>query len=188
MIWLLQPFDNHNMASVKVARKIEIKDYGPVKEIMEIEVSRSETKERITLHQSEYIKEKLQDDNMDNCSFSRKPIEPGFAFQPGKSNPTVREVDLLRRMTYQNAIRSLMYLGQCTIPDIAYAVSLLSRFNHSFNESHYDAEKNVFRYLNSTATLVLTHARTSSRNLFVYCDASYASDIKDYKSITEYIF
>ena len=123
---------------------------------------------------------------MDNYSLISKPINPDFAFQPGNTNPAVEKINLLRRISYQNAIGSLLY--RCTRPDISYGVSLLSRFNHSFNESHWEAVKNVFRYLNSTGKLGLTYARTSCSNLFEYCDAIYASEKTDYKSITGYIF
>lgn len=81
-----------------------------------------------------------------------------------------------------------MYLLQSTRPDIAYVVSLLSRFNTSYNQSHWEAVKNLFYYLKTTSQLGLTFSKNSCSKVFGYCDASYASDKTDFKSITGYVF
>ena len=48
---------------------------------------------------------------------------------------------------YRSAIGSLMYLAVCTRPDIAAAISNLSRFNANPGRAHWEGVQHVFRYL-----------------------------------------
>ena len=48
---------------------------------------------------------------------------------------------------YPSAIGTLMYLANCTRPDIAFATNLLVRFSSSPIRRHWNKIKHVFRYL-----------------------------------------
>lgn len=172
----------------KLKSKLDIKDLGPAKKLLGINIIRDEEKGTITLHQDDYVQKMLKDYNLENCSGTSKPIDPGLGLEPDLTEKTTEQIDKLKKIPYQNAIGSLMYLLQSTRPDIAYAVSLLSRFNTSYNQSHWEAVKNLFRYLKATSHFGLTFSRDSCPKLFGYCDASYASDKTDFKSITGYVF
>ena len=69
---------------------------------------------------------------------------------------------------YQNAVGSLLFLVQATRPDLVHAVNYISRFNQSFNESHWGAVKRVFRYLQGTKHLCLRYSRDADCNLNGY--------------------
>lgn len=169
-------------------KHVSIKDLGPVKKLLGINVVRDPKRGTIKLHQEDYIKKLLKDYNMDECTNCSKPIDPGMILQPDLTPKTPEEIDELKKIPYQNAIGSLMYLLQATRPDIAYAVSLLSRFNNSYNKSHWSAVKNLLRYVKGTSQLGLTFTKNGATEVFGYCDASYASDKDDYKSVTGYVF
>ena len=48
---------------------------------------------------------------------------------------------------YLSAIGALLYLENCTRPDIAFAVNLLARFSASSTRRHWYGIKHIFRYL-----------------------------------------
>jgi hypothetical protein len=79
---------------------------------------------------------------------------------------------------YPELVGSLMYAMMCTRPDLAYPVSVLSRFvgpgRHS--EEHWLAARRVLRYLRGTSDLVLTLGGTSPPQLEGYSDSSWADD------------
>ena len=54
------------------------------------------------------------------------------------------------RIAYQSAVGSLMYTILGTRPDIAYTVSVVSRYGFNPNESHWKIIKRIFRYLKDT--------------------------------------
>ena len=51
------------------------------------------------------------------------------------------------KVPYLNAISALMYLAQCTRPDIAFFVNLLARFSSEPTRRHWNGVKHIFRYL-----------------------------------------
>lgn len=55
----------------------------------------------------------------------------------------------------QTAVGSLMYLVLVTSPDIAYAVSVVSRYASSPDNSQMTAFKRIFRFLKATKHLKL---------------------------------
>ena len=48
---------------------------------------------------------------------------------------------------YLSAIGALLYLANCTRPDIAFAINLLARFSASPTRRHWNGIKHIFRYL-----------------------------------------
>ena len=63
---------------------------------------------------------------------------------------------------YLNAIGALMYLAQCTRPDITFAVNLLARFSSEPTRRHWNGIKHIFRYLRGTIDLGLYYSKEST--------------------------
>lgn len=51
---------------------------------------------------------------------------------------------------YREAVDYLMFAAIVTIPDIAYAVGVVSRYLDCYTTTHLLAVKQILRYLNST--------------------------------------
>ncbi|PKI60665.1 hypothetical protein CRG98_018912 [Punica granatum] len=88
---------------------------------------------------------------------------------------------------YASAIGSLMYAMLCTRPDIAYAVSVTSRYQSKLGLDHWIAVKNILKYLRRTKDMVLVYGGGELR-LDGFTDSDFQSNVDDRKSIFDYIF
>nr|GFA38705.1 retrovirus-related Pol polyprotein from transposon TNT 1-94 [Tanacetum cinerariifolium] len=61
----------------------------------------------------------------------------------------------MSKVSYANAVGSLMFLMVCTRPDIAYAVSIVSRYLANLGKNHWEAVKWILKYLRGTANVGL---------------------------------
>jgi hypothetical protein len=80
-----------------------------------------------------------------------------------------------------------MYLMLGTRPDIAFAVSCLSRFMTNPTQQHCTAIKHLFRYLQGTRDLVLVY-KGDLKLLIGYTDADWGGDVAIRHSTSGYIF
>lgn len=87
---------------------------------------------------------------------------------------------------YQQLVGSLLYVSNATRPDIAYAVSEVSRLNANHTETHWVAAKRILRYLRGTATAKLSYEK-GSNPMHSYCDADWESESEGRKSRTGYV-
>lgn len=126
----------------KLADKFEIKDLGPVNYCLGIDIRQTEGK--ITLSQENFIREVLSRFEMTECKAVRSPVVLGVKLELNSSEKK-EEV-----YPYRELIGSLMYIAVATRPDIAHAVNMLSQFNHSYDDSHWQAAKRILRYLQGT--------------------------------------
>lgn len=98
------------------------------------------------------------------------------------------------QLEYSRIIGSLMYLTNCTRPDIAYSVSRLSRYTSNPGDDHWKAIVRVLRYLRYTRDLGLHYTKYPAvlkgycDVLKGYCDANWISDMRDSKSTSGYVF
>jgi len=86
----------------------------------------------------------------------------------------------MSQVPYASAVRSLIYAMVCTRPDLAYAVSTVSRFMSNLGKQYWEAAKRVLRYLRGTARLGLVFQRLKTgkpRLLQGYVDVDYAGDL-----------
>ncbi|KAK4400510.1 Retrovirus-related Pol polyprotein from transposon TNT 1-94 [Sesamum angolense] len=95
----------------------------------------------------------------------------------------------MKKIPYSNAIGSVMYLMVSTRPDIAYAVSYLSRFMSNPGTTHWEALKWLLRYLNGSNNSGIKFSKSSEGVKQVgYVDSNYANDRDSRRSTTSYVF
>ena len=80
------------------------------------------------------------------------------------------------QVPYLSAIGALMYLANCTQPNIAFLVNLLARYSSAPTRRHCNGIKHVLRYLHGTTDLGLFYPKGSNLQLIEYADAGYLSD------------
>ena len=78
----------------------------------------------------------------------------------------------MKKILYASAIGSIMYAMLCTIPDVAFALSVTSRFQANPGESHWEAVKCILKYLRRTKDLFLVYGGEELK-LQGYTDSSF---------------
>ncbi|KAK3037179.1 hypothetical protein RJ639_031066 [Escallonia herrerae] len=129
-----------------LSREFKMKDLGPLKYFLGIEVSRS--KKRIFLSQRKYALDLLRETGMLACQPVDTPVEEGLKLRI-ESNQV--PVDKGR---YQRLVGRLMYLAH-TRPDLAYALSIVSQYMHNPGEQHMNAVLRILSQSSSIATIKL---------------------------------
>ncbi|GJT85069.1 retrotransposon protein, putative, ty1-copia subclass [Tanacetum coccineum] len=104
----------------------------------------------------------------------------------------VRDCDVARisKVSYTNAVGSLMYLMVCMRPGIAYAVSVVSRYLANPGKNHWEAVKWILKYLRGTANVGLVYGTDRGKHVDVtgFVDSDYAKDPDKGWSINGYTF
>ncbi|CAA7015992.1 unnamed protein product [Microthlaspi erraticum] len=93
-------------------------------------------------------------------------------FRPPEENEKI----LGPEVPYLSAIGALMYLANCTRPDISFAINLLARFSSSPTQRHWNGVKHVLRYLQGTIDLGLFYPKNADDQMIGFADAGYLSD------------
>ena len=91
----------------------------------------------------------------------------------------------VEQLEYASIIGSLMYAMHCTRPDIAFAVSKVSRYTSHTGTAHWKAITRIFGYLKRTINLSLTYSEFPA--LEGYSDASWITSANDNKSTSRWI-
>lgn len=169
--------DEMNKLKGVLGAEIELKDLGNLKYFLGIEVARSS--KGITMCQRKYTLDLLVETGMLECQPVNTPIEQnhGLTILSNKT-PTNKE-------RYQRLVGRLIYLSH-TRPDIAYAVSVVSRFMHAPNEDHMKAVTRILHYLKSSPGKGLFFAKNGNLGVEGYTDADWAGDKSDGKSTSGY--
>jgi hypothetical protein len=88
---------------------------------------------------------------------------------------------------YRHMVGSLNYLTT-TRPHISYYVSVLSQFMAKPHEIHWNAAKEVLRYLNETLDYGIKYIDAFDVELRRYLDFDWANNLDDRRSTTGYVF
>ena len=69
------------------------------------------------------------------------PLVQHFKFDHSTLPSTDEEVEYMKSVPYSSVVGSLMYAMVCTRPDLAFAVSVVSRFMRNPGKSHWKVVK-----------------------------------------------
>ena len=161
-------------------------DLGPVHWLLGIKVTHDRTAHTISLSQSAFIDTILSRFSLDDIKPHGSLMVPGTIYSKKDSPFSPDEAAHMQRVPYRQAIGSLMYLAVATRPDIAFTVSILSRFLDNPGDTHWQAVKHIYCYLKLTKDLQLTYG-SEQHNLEGYTDADGGSQ-EDRHAISGYAF
>lgn len=167
-----------NATKKMLSNNFEMKDMGLADLILGIRVKR-ET-DGYSLTQSHYVEKVLKRFG----HFDDKPVVTPF-------DPTCKlsknEGESVSQLEYTQIVGSLMYIMNCTRPDLAYSLSRLSRYSSNPNREHWNALVRVLRYLKHTINYGLYFTKFPPV-LEGYSDANWISGSTDSKSTSGYVF
>lgn len=83
-----------------------------------------------------------------------------------------------------------MYLMVCSRPNLAYAVSVVSKFMANLGQEHLEALKWILRYVKGLTKIGLAYRaiKDISRPIISYDDLNFAGNLDTRKSLTSYVF
>eukprot|EP00253_Pinus_taeda_P007422 PITA_07422 len=129
----------------------------------------------IFLSQTKYLKQILKKYGMEDW----KPVCTPMVIECSLSAND--ESVVVHQPTYRSMIGSLLYLVG-TRPDIMHAVGIVGRFQANPKETHLQAVKRIFKYLQGTRNYGLWYPRDTDLTLHAYTDADWAGSVDDRKS------
>lgn len=139
-----------------LSSEFEMKDLGPAKRILGMDIYRDREKGILTLSQGTYLCKILRNFMMEESKPVSTPMGSHFKLSSTKAEMRSELQEFMESVPYSSAVGSLMYSMIGTRPDIAYGVGLVSRFMSAPSQEHWNAVKWLMRYIKGTSDMVLT--------------------------------
>ena len=164
------------------------KDLREVTSVLGTEVLCDRGNGCLSIQQSGHIGGILKLAGMTECRPTSLPMMPGLQLEAQKA-PADDTLDF----PYQELVGKLLFVAQGTRPDIAYAVSYLSRFVGGWDKSHCEAIRHLLRYLQGTRHVAINYYcrqhQDQNQSIIpeIYSDSDWAGDTIDRKSVSGWL-
>ena len=177
-----------NKLKAQLISEFDMKDLGPAKKILGMEINRDHQAGKLFLSQKKYVLKMLDKFGMRDCKAVNTPIPAHFKLSSDQCPKSDKDKRRMSHVPYSNAIGSPAMV--CTRPDLAYAVSIVSRFMHNPGKAHWEVVKWILRYLKGSPDLglVFDQHRADPGGAVGYVDADYGGDLDWRRSLSAYIF
>ena len=101
---------------------------------------------------------------MDTCKAVGIPMDPGLLLSSEDSPKTEEEANAMAEIPYANAVGSLMYAMVSSRPDLAYSLSILSKFMSKPGMKHWKALLSVLKYVKGSSCLTTSKCCRRSKS------------------------
>jgi hypothetical protein len=186
---LIAPNDKSEIASLKAQLNLEfeMKDLGAAKKILGVEIIRDRKAGMLYLSQQGYIKKALGRFNMQDAKLVSTLLAPHFKLSLDLCPASDEDIKYMSKVPYSSVVGSLMYAMVCSRPDLAHAMSVVSRYMANPGKEHWNAVQWIFRYLRGISNACLRLGKCT-RGLVGYVDSDYAGDLDTRRSLKGYVF
>ena len=152
---------------------VEVTGDGNLTWMLGMAIDRDDTAGRTTMHQHAYITDMLRRFNADNVLVAKAPRQPTYKVNPKKGDAT----DYVKtEQPFLELVGSLMYLCQCTRPDIAEALGKVCQAMACPTDEDWAAAMQILRYVKATREHMLTFTHGIDEDPLVWYDASLATE------------
>ena len=166
-----------------------MKDFGCARKILGMMIDRDRNRSKLKIHQYSYLHKSVLKFGLSTCKSVSVPLAAHFILSKGQCPSIESEQIQMDNIPYSNAIGTVMYSMISTRPDLAYSISLLSRFMSNPSKPHWLALKHLLRYINGSLNTGLCYERRKNTlDLVGFVDADFAGDRDSRKSTTSYYF
>ncbi|KAL0289502.1 UNVERIFIED_CONTAM: Retrovirus-related Pol polyprotein from transposon TNT 1-94 [Sesamum radiatum] len=170
---------------VWLSTQFSMKDLGEASYILGIKIIRDRSKRMLGMTQTSYVEKVLKRFKMENSKRGFLPVRHGVKLSKKQSPKTNEELRKMFDIPYASAVGSIQYVVQCTRPDVAFALSVTSRYQACAGEAHWTAVKTILKYLRRTKDTFLVYGG-GELILEGYSDASfYSKQVTTADSTTE---
>jgi hypothetical protein len=187
LIILASNVDVINELKASLESEFEMSDLGELHFFLGVHFERDRKTRTITMHQRSYIETILERFGMADCKPIATPLDAKTSLVKLSEEEYEEHSHEMKDIPYQEAVGSLMYAMVATRPDLAFAVSVVSRFMSKPGPMHWMAVKRIMRYLKGTIDVRL---RIGGQHMNVkgYSDADWAGDVENRRSTSGYVF
>ncbi|CAA7059582.1 unnamed protein product [Microthlaspi erraticum] len=177
-----------NQLKKELSLRFEMKDLGPEKRILGMEIIRDRASHALWLSQEGYLNRILETYNMTEAKHTVTPLGAHLRLRATTEKQLAEDEEYMKSVPYANVVGSIMYAMIGTRPDLAYPVGVISRFMSQPIRDHWLGVKWVLRYIKGSLTTRLCYKKSSDFKLVGYCDADYAADPDKRRSTTGLVF
>jgi len=167
-----------DLVMTQLTERFNIKDLGEAQKCLGIWIDY--TANGIAVHQHQTTLDLLAKVGLHQCKASSTPMDVNHRFFEENGEP-YQDTTL-----YREVIGSLLWLSNCTRPDIDTTTNCLSRFVSCPTSAHWNGVKRILRYLrgNSDTGLFFKYGNGIASKLqpVIYSDANWAGDSSSAKS------
>ena len=183
-----------DMSKIKELKRMlnsefDMKDLGAAKRILGMEIRRERDNGRLYLSQGKYISKVLEKFNMANAKPVSTLLASHFNMSAKQCPTTEGEAEAMSKIPYANAVCCLMHAMVCTRPDLAQAMSVVSKYMANPGSVHWQAVKWMLRCLKGTSSHgIVFERRHEDICICGFVDSDYAGDLNKRRSTTGYVF
>jgi Reverse transcriptase (RNA-dependent DNA polymerase) len=176
-----------NLSTVKAA-KTELMDIYPCRDLgdasyfLGFEIVRDRSAKTLWIGQTKLVNDTLHRHQFEEANATILPMDAGLKLQRYRDGD-----EIATDQPYREIVGSLLYIANCTRPDIAFPVGVLSRFVSQPTTAHWAAAKRVLRYLCGTTQLGLKYGPHTS-SAVGFSDSDLAGDPDRRRSTSGSIF
>ena len=156
-----------NSLKVSLRAEYRLTDLGPIKHCLGWEITRDRPNRTLCIGQRQYITDLLRTYNVQKEKFKSCPASNITLIPLDKSEERIDR-------PYLELLGAVLYIANCTRPDISYAVSELSRYSSHPGRIHWDELMRILYYLNETKDHGIVYKGSLSPEISGFVDASYA--------------
>jgi len=186
MLLLSEPVQRISDIKKQLHAKYKMTDLGPVRQFLRLEIERDRKNRILHLRQSRYIHQLLTAHGLSQCNghLTQQPISSRL--QRLESDSAGKALDEDAEKKYRSIVGSLTWLMDGTRLDLAFTVSMLSKFVAAPSSEHLAAAIYTLRYLRNTVDLAIQFdaQRPTARDVLLpvgYTDSDFAGDLDDRK-------
>nr|XP_048319598.1 secreted RxLR effector protein 161-like [Ziziphus jujuba var. spinosa] len=181
--------DNIKVIKDKLKAKFDMKELGPAKKILVMNIERDRLKNHLFLNKKSYVQKILSKFSMSATNLTNVPLGNHFKLPASLCPQTEEEKEDMNNVPYESAIGSVMYVMIYTRADLAHAISILSRYLANPGRKHWEALQSLLKYLKGTCDVGLMFIHCKEGVILKgYVDSDYTGDRNRTRSTSSYVF
>ena len=154
-----------------------------------MDIVRNQMKGELFLSQQGYLKKVVERFRMHQSKPVSTPLGHHTKLSITQAPNTEEERRKMDTIPYASGVGSIMYGMVCSRPNLAHAVSIVSRFMADPCQAHWEALKWVLRYVNGSLESDMKYKKAAQGDAIMgYVDADYAGNVDTRKSLSGYVF